>query len=430
MRKFIIDLLTKDIGGKFISLALAIIIWMVVVAIDDPMVTRTYSQIQVELVNTEAVTAKKQVYEVVNGTDYVNVTVTAQRSVIDALSRDNFKATADFSEMSGNEIDIDVKATRFADRIEEIGIKGQDKLQLMVQDIVDKQFTISGECTGTAMDGYMAGGVTVNDNVVKVKGPENEIEKIARAVVYVDISNITSNISTTEDIRLVDDHGNQIRSDFITLNKSEAAVEVEMWKMSSIPIGFAYSGTAAEGYGVNGDESVSPAFVTVAGAIDTIDSIRSIEIPETAVSIEGASSDVSVQVPIEDYLPEGIVLSSGDEGTIAMVHVGISELEEKIIEVPVANIKAINVPEGMQATIGGLGDVVAIHVKGLGSVYEQLTPELITGIVDVSLLRAEDGSIGADIYDVPVEFVFPEGIYGGDNSVTAQLVLQDAGIAE
>ena len=48
--------LTSNIGLKLISLIAAFILWMIVVNTDDPMITRTYSGISVEVINTEEIT--------------------------------------------------------------------------------------------------------------------------------------------------------------------------------------------------------------------------------------------------------------------------------------------------------------------------------------------------------------------------------------
>ena len=87
--------LTNNLGLKLVSVVLAVVVWLIVVSIDDPVITRTYNGIEVELLNTEAITSQGKVYEVLDGSNVVSVTVSAKRSVLEKISRDYIKASAD-----------------------------------------------------------------------------------------------------------------------------------------------------------------------------------------------------------------------------------------------------------------------------------------------------------------------------------------------
>ena len=102
--------LTNNVGLKILSILFAFLLWLVVVSVDDPVTTKPFSSIPVELINTQAVTGQGSVYEVLDNSDMASIHVTAKRSVLDSLSRDNFKATADMTRMDGNLVPIEVKA--------------------------------------------------------------------------------------------------------------------------------------------------------------------------------------------------------------------------------------------------------------------------------------------------------------------------------
>ena len=50
------DLLTQNIGLKILSVLVAVALWLVVMNYDDPIITNTYSDIQVEILNPELLT--------------------------------------------------------------------------------------------------------------------------------------------------------------------------------------------------------------------------------------------------------------------------------------------------------------------------------------------------------------------------------------
>ena len=65
--------LTHNLGLKLISLALAFVLWYLVVQIIDPTDSMRFSNVQVKLVNTELLEQQGKVYEVLDDTDTVSV---------------------------------------------------------------------------------------------------------------------------------------------------------------------------------------------------------------------------------------------------------------------------------------------------------------------------------------------------------------------
>lgn len=82
------NLFTKNLGLKIISVLGAFFLWLVVVNVDDPIISKTYTGIPVEILNEEVLTDQGKCYEVLNDSANINVVVTAHRSVLDGMSRD------------------------------------------------------------------------------------------------------------------------------------------------------------------------------------------------------------------------------------------------------------------------------------------------------------------------------------------------------
>ena len=72
-------------GLKLGSLVLAFVLWLLVIQIGDPKETEVFRNIQVKLINTELLDQQNKVYEVLDNTDKVSVTVRAPQSVINSL---------------------------------------------------------------------------------------------------------------------------------------------------------------------------------------------------------------------------------------------------------------------------------------------------------------------------------------------------------
>ena len=108
-----VRMLTNNIGLKLLAVIVSCGLWFVVNNITDPIRSQNYNNIPVEFANTDAVTNEGKVYEVLDGTNVVNVTVTGKSSVLTNISREDIKAVADMSELTFmNTVRITVSSVR------------------------------------------------------------------------------------------------------------------------------------------------------------------------------------------------------------------------------------------------------------------------------------------------------------------------------
>ena len=104
--------LMNNWGLKILSFLLAVMLWLIVVNIDDPVTTQTFNNIPVAVTNAEVLAATNQTYQIEDGTQNVSVTVRAKRSVLNKIKADNIKATADMKELTlQTQIPISVEIT-------------------------------------------------------------------------------------------------------------------------------------------------------------------------------------------------------------------------------------------------------------------------------------------------------------------------------
>ena len=75
---------TNNLGMKLFSLPLAFVIWIIIINIDDPTVSRNFLNVPVELLNSDALDTLGKVYEIAEGKS-VTVTVTGRRSIVDKV---------------------------------------------------------------------------------------------------------------------------------------------------------------------------------------------------------------------------------------------------------------------------------------------------------------------------------------------------------
>ena len=83
----------NNLSIKLISIVGAVLIWLLIINIDDPYKTKTFL-VRVEVVNEEALHSEHKVYEIVEGST-ASVSVRGKRSIVDKLTTDDISATAD-----------------------------------------------------------------------------------------------------------------------------------------------------------------------------------------------------------------------------------------------------------------------------------------------------------------------------------------------
>lgn len=93
--------LTDNLGMKLGALALAVIIWLVIQSVADPVKTVTISNVPVEVRNTEVLTkdGENYTYTVIDG-GTASFKIEGKSSIVNRLSASDFSAYADLGKMS------------------------------------------------------------------------------------------------------------------------------------------------------------------------------------------------------------------------------------------------------------------------------------------------------------------------------------------
>ncbi len=407
--------LTNNLGLKLISVALSFILWLVVVSIDDPVISRTFSGIEVEILNADAITSQGKVYEILDGSNIISVTLSAKRSVLEKISRDYIKATADLKEMTIlNSVSIDVRTTRYSDMISSITPLTKN-LKVAVEDLEKRQLSINVETVGAPANGYVVGSNNPSVNITSVSGPASIVSKLSKAVATVDVSGATSDRRAASRVVLYDGNGDAVDTSQLSVGVTDIIVDVDILETKEISVSAAISGTPAEGFMPTGMVSIQPDRILVAGSGSTFDALESIIIPADDVSVEGASEDVIHTFNIKDYLPGGIRLASdGDSGEVT-VTAYVGKLENTVIDVPVTNISIDNVPAGFGASLIDVGGTKRIEVQGLAENLAILQPSQLFGSIDATTMTPREVHEGVEgfhsgSYDAAVKWNVPAGI--------------------
>lgn len=416
---------TNNVWLKILALGLAVMIWLVVVSIDNPVKDQNFTQVPVTVLNGEVFEAAGQSYELEESSSTVTVTARAERSVLSQLSRDDFSATIDMTNYANGRVPIAVKANRLSDKILSVTPRTPYAV-VKVEELGSKQFSIDYEISGEPSEGYSVGDVNLASNVVRVQGPESIVETIDKVLVRISVQGMTRDIRTETPIILIDRNGDEMDTSRLELSRSSVSVTVAIWADKEIPITYGYTGTPAEGFATTGNLTATINALELSGDPDALSGIGSITIPSSEIDISGATENYTTVIDVSAFLPAGTRPADMDMDTHSTVTVEIVAMNLMNVEVPVSNIAIDNIPPGYIAVIGADAMSVVTGVRGLPEVLATVDGSMLTGRIDMNDVKSKNGLTEwvPGIYDADVSFAYPEGIYSSGVTTTVSVILQ------
>lgn len=406
-------LLTRNLGLKLASLLLAFVLWFLVAQIYDPKDTVTFNNIQVRLINTELLEEEGKVYEVLDNSNLVRVTVTGPQSIVKSeLRRSDIVAEADMSKLT----DINTIAiTYYCENIsnDSVEIKGNhDSVRLNVEDKTSKWIKLESNTIGDVASGYMIGNVTLDQTNIEVTGPKSAISQVDHAGVDINVTDSTTSLSANVDIKLYDADDNELVLESVKKNVDSAYMTVEVLATKEVPVEIEYMGVPEDGYMATGEVESSVPTVRIAGTVSTLVGISAITVPEDRMNITGQSDNLVDIINLKEYLPANVILADKSFDGKITATVYIEPIVSKDLTVAAENISVTGVPDGMEAEITSTAEEYNITVSGLSRDVSILHDSSVTGILNLTQWMEDNGveELTPGTYTIPVTFNLAEDI--------------------
>lgn len=406
-------LLTRNLGLKLASLLLAFVLWFLVAQIYDPKDTVTFNNIQVRLINTELLDEEGKVYEVLDNSNLVRVTVTGPQSIVKSeLRRSDIVAEADMSKLT----DINTIAiTYYCENIsnDSVEIKGNhDSVRLNVEDKTSKWIKLESNTIGDVASGYMIGNVTLDQTNIEVTGPKSAISQVDHAGVDINVTDSTTSLSANVDIKLYDADDNELVLESVKKNVDSAYMTVEVLATKEVPVEIEYMGVPEDGYMATGEVESSVPTVRIAGTVSTLVGISAITVPEDRMNITGQSDNLVDIINLKEYLPANVRLADKSFDGKITATVYIEPIVSKDLTVAAENISVTGVPDGMEAEITSTAEEYNITVSGLSRDVSILHDSSVTGILNLTQWMEDNGveELTPGNYTIPVTFNLAEDI--------------------
>lgn len=296
----------RNIGMKILSVGIAFLIWLLVTNTNDPVITKHFSDVAVQIENENALTDNGYAYKILEG-DTASFTVKGKKSILSTLSVDDFRVVADFSKLSLTDaIPIDVTCSKYQDQLE-INLGSVNTMKIEKDEVTSINLPVNATVNGSVADGYYVGECTTTPNLIRVTGPENLLENAKEVRAIVEMDNIKENITVSASPVLYDDSGEPIESSQIEMSTSTVNVSIILWKTKNVKVILDYYGNPEPGYVIT-EFDYEPKTLKVAASDEVYDDLKSIDLGE--VSLEGLNSNYEKNIPIDSTLfPDGVILA-------------------------------------------------------------------------------------------------------------------------
>ena len=415
------EALTKNWGFKVLALGFSFLLWLAVVNVQDPVMTKTFTGVPVTVVHPEIITNRGNTYQVVEGTETVSVVVKAKRSDMEKLRADSIVATADMKNLdtkSGTLIPIDVTITASVrNSYEAYATPGN--IQIQIEANKTKSFPITVNTSGNLKDGYVLGEAKANPEKIEISGPESVVTSIDKVVASVQLNGESEDTELEARLEIYDANGKSIAMTTLedNLNGETVKVSITVQQKKNVAVYFDTSGIqVADGY-VLEDVSAEPETIEVVGEADELDKIDSIKVPAEALQETNLAETVERTVDIANYIPRGLRVLDETKGAPVVVKITVAKAGTKRFEFPVGSISVLNLPNGYKVSYDTTGNI-EIAVIGTKEELDSMS-ELEQGSVYINLIDMKsEGS-----YTVPLEIVLPNGVQL-DHEVTIGVTLE------
>lgn len=419
--------ITNNLSLKILSLIVAIFIWLLVINVDNPIITKTFVVTDVQLLNEAYIDADGKMCMRDEEQQPIRVTIKAKRKILDDISVMDIRAVADLQQavsLDTTPVMVPIMASVGKIPAENIQVSPQN-LSLHIEDKETQEFVVTVTTNNTRPDkGYEIGNLISNPEKIRITGPTSLINKIDKVVASVNVNGAVADVTQETDVTVIDKNGEEFSSqDLNYLNVSKVYVSAKLWKVrTDVKISAECSGSPAEGYQVE-SVTTTPNVISVAGSDEALSALaeqnNTIWIPADAIDISGKDKDHEEKINISEYLPEGLKLTS-DSSEDVFVHVNILPQGSTVCEIPTKNIKVENMPKGMQAAFDAAK--IEVRVKKTREDMDDLKKKDIKASID--LKDKEEGS-----YELPVRIQIPEG-YELVDDVTTGVEVTEISTAE
>ncbi len=391
------------------SIVAAFIFWLAISALETPTIEQTLSGIPVTIETQDTIVGELGLDEVSGITDRtVSVRVSGPAYIISQLSQEDITVKASISDVTTpGQYELLLVSSKKTNGAEYSVLSITPSTISAVFDYMDtKQLTVEPIVTGiSAVSGLVRDDPVISEsggNIITVKGPRTEMQKIARVEARIHGNEVLSATkSYNAQIYLLDAEGRELDHSKYTLSTSSVKVSVPIYKEKTVPVRAVFSNAPKDYANVGIAHYLSLSQIEIRGPEDTVNQIEYIELSPIdfyTISRSKNSFDMSL------VLPDGVKTAGNIEFiTVKIDTSGLSERNFTVNEVIADN--SANYGVTLNSSIKN------VKICGPRSVVNNLNPADLYAYVDVSGKSSGDYNVSVIIRSKSVTNIWQVGSY-------------------
>lgn len=377
------SLLRKNTVLKIISVLLAIVVWIYILYIVNPVNENSYDRIEVAFAYPGSVPERNGLmYLMTDNNLTVSVKVSGSRSKLMRLSAEDIRATLNMdSVVSAGTYNISVNVSVYDSDISVTEIYPQS-FTIEFAERKTKTVPVELDASGELPEGYMITGQSFSPKEVTISGPAATISEIDRVTIPISQTNVREDIIGSYDISLLNALGENIDRKYLTISdeKIETVINIQYYKELPLTVDARNVSGGTESYITT---SVTPQTVTAIGSEKVLAELSEVSLGTLDTGTLLRSGDHIFTLP---EIPD--VIFDKDQAT---VHVEFSDgTATKTVYYPdVTKFICLNLPASKTPKIQAKG--LSIRIRALSTDLAALNAETLICSIDLARPN-EDGS--------------------------------------
>lgn len=359
-----------------LAVLIAVVLWLYVVNVENPTGTARLRELPIQI-QGEEVLEENGLMVTDLSEDTLTVRLSGKKKTLMKVSRKNVTVTVDVSAITGaGDWTLNCRVN-YPSNVgsESVSVSDWDdmKVTVTVEPRTTKEVPVRGGFIGTTADGYQAGTVTTDPQVLELSGPEDTLSKITYALAQIEESELSETLLVDAPVILMTE--NDLPADVanVTCDPTAVSVTVPVRQVVQVPL----TVDLIPGGGATADDVtcvIKPESVTL--VVDGTELPESISLGE--MDLGEVFEQASYSLPID--LPQGATAWNAPE--YASVSLTFSKLTTRQFAVDTSAIQMENIPEGFVPEL--VSERLYIWLRGPSGVLNAISAEDIQVIADLS----------------------------------------------
>ncbi len=366
---------SKNLAAKLISVLFALLLWIYVMSVINPRITKEELNIGVQITN-ESVLRQSGLVVLGRPDASIRVRLTGNRDQVHRIERERIDARADLRgfEEGVNSVPIEVTVPG------NVEVEFTPKyVTVELERIITRQKEVTLETEGELAPGHVLGETRIRPGIVWLEGPESYVNAVEQLVASLGIEGRSDNLSVSLPLRALNSRGEEVEGVTVKSPSVDVSIVVDLRKTVAIRLDLDIN--PAEGHRIVEIRS-NPTSVTILGQPNVMAGLHQIETEK----LERDEVDESFRETVPLVFSEGV--KPADQGEVE-VEVRVEALIDKEFSIPRENHRFENLNPALQIREEDKPEKLTITMTGLESIINAISPGIV--LLDIDLEGLEEG---------------------------------------